>query len=798
MDARNRRRQEQLQHGREREERRRARQLSRAHAHLHQPTPVPGSEVNDATGGIDEYGAIPSRGSNGGSRMPLGSISVNKADSRFGGAGNDDISPQQLQQQQRQQNNGNVAILPAGNSDGLAIRPLMTIEAAVPSSAMSTLTTPTLISPNAAAAAAAADYPSHANAILPQSHAHANDGIYNTNNNIYDDEDHDDENIPPMRPTNRTGVSNNNVNNMALVSPDGYNRRTTNNNARGTSRQSTAAAAAAAFGRIPSAALSNSNTPMSSSSSVEQSSIDNNHRGGRRRHQQHQQQHPQGFAITNNDYDERSITSSSSDSEMSMLSTALSVAGIDLDDHHHHTHRHNPHHRHHNPIRFDSRSSTRPSSTDIVGTAASSSHNRHEHNTTNNDRDLNIHRGDSSSSRNARPTSQAAVNDLKIRLAETATQLTTVEDELRQRVEVEGSLRFAVDILRNRLNIRRVRDNKRRGEGGGTGSGGTIRGDASTPQDLEEKEELEIVTDMLSELGLSGPPSQQAALIARQMEDSELRTEGLRSRLAKSEKERTAVEQELKERNQSISELRAELHTVKSKLTIAERRAEKDKAKLEKRCNSLDSSKKVLKDELQRFKSQLELVADMKPGDDYDDAVAAAAAAIAASGDKSGVVEQLSLHQTASAEEQETLEARAKAKVLLSLRKEADFTYQGAVKDLEAMISQVYKQELKAEIDAANKSGENVNGKAKKREGPQELEATQRLSELSSQRLDEVGEDFKLLLSTRNRMLQLHEKIKNQCDSILTMSENANETERGRRDSAAPAVDHPSSQLGAC
>ena len=474
-----------------------------------------------------------------------------------------------------------------------------------------------------------------------------------------------------------------------------------------------------------------------------------------------------------------------------MLSTALSVTGIDLDDHHHHRHTR----RHHNPHnRSDGRSSTRSSSRDVGTAAVSSRDRRHSNTVTNNDRDLNIHRGGGSSSRHARPTSQAAVNDLKIRLAETATQLTTVEDELRQRVEVEGSLRFAIDILRNRLNIRRVRDNKRRGGGGGTGSGGTVRDDdASSPQDLEEKEELEIVTDMLSELGLSGPPSQQAVNIARQMEDSELRTEGLRSRLAKSEKERAATEQELKDRSHSVSELRAELHTVKSKLAIAEKRAEKEKAKLEKRCNSLESSKKVLKDELQRFKSQLELVADMKPGagdDYYDDAVAAAAAAIAASGSKgrSSVVDQL---QTPSAEEQETLEARAKAKVLLSLRKEADFTYQGAVKDLEAMISQVYKQELKAEIDATTGSGENANGEGNKKREPQ-------LSALSSQRLDEVGEDFKLLLSTRDRMIKLHEKIKKQCDSILVMNEIGSEAGRGRQDAATRTAKYRSSRPGAC
>ena len=588
-------------------------------------------------------------------------------------------------------------------------------------------------------------YPSRVRSILPQSHAHGNDGLYNTNENICDDEDNGDENIPPtdMRPTSRS----------ALVSPP------------------------PAAGRIPSRALSNSNTSMPSSSSVEQSSIDNNDRGGGR--------HQHGFAMANDDYDERSITPSSSDSEMSMLSTALSVTGIDLDDHHHHRHTR----RHHNPHnRSDGRSSTRSSSRDVGTAAVSSRDRRHSNTVTNNDRDLNIHRGGGSSSRHARPTSQAAVNDLKIRLAETATQLTTVEDELRQRVEVEGSLRFAIDILRNRLNIRRVHDNKRRG------GGSTVRDDdASSPQDLEEKEELEIVTDMLSELGLSGPPSQQAVNIARQMEDSELRTEGLRSRLAKSEKERAATEQELKDRSHSVSELRAELHTVKSKLAIAEKRAEKEKAKLEKRCNSLESSKKVLKDELQRFKSQLELVADMKPGagdDYYDDAVAAAAAAIAASGSKgrSSVVDQL---QTPSAEEQETLEARAKAKVLLSLRKEADFTYQGAVKDLEAMISQVYKQELKAEIDATTGSGENANGEGNKKREPQ-------LSALSSQRLDEVGEDFKLLLSTRDRMIKLHEKIKKQCDSILVMNEIGSEAGRGRQDAATRTAKYRSSRPGAC
>ena len=341
---------------------------------------------------------------------------------------------------------------------------------------------------------------------------------------------------------------------------------------------------------------------------------------------------------------------------------------------------------------------------------------------------------------------------------------------------MEGSLRFAIDILRNRLNIRRSRDNQRRGERG-------VAGSARSSQDLEEREDIEIVTEMLTELGLSGPPSQQAAQIARQMEDSELRTEGLRSRLSKTEKERTAAERELRERNQTISELRAELHTVKSKLTIAERRAEKDKAKLEKRCDSLESSKKVLKDELQRFKSQLELVADIKPGNDYDDAVAAAAAAIAASGGsrKGGIVDQLHLRQTPSAEKQETLEARAKAKVLLSLEKEADVAYQGAVKEMEAMISQVYKQELKAEIGATAGRGDNADGEAQKRKGPQrQVEGSQQLSELSTQRLDEVGEDFKLLLSTRDRMIRLHEKIKRQCDSILASSENTAEKESGR------------------
>lgn len=768
MEARNRRRQEQLLHEREREERRRARQLSRAnraHTHLHhqqqlQSLVIPGSSEMYETGAPDEYArdVIPSTGRSGSNdrdRMPLGNISVNKVDSH---PGDMMVSPLHEQQHQQPYTTNAAAIVPAGrsrsdigigNRDNHSIRPLMTIEAAVPSSAMSTLTTPTLVSPSA---------------VLPQ--PYANNGIHNLDS-IHDedhrdnnDDDIDDENIPPMRtsrPT-RTGASgsssSNVVNTTALVSPDGYSsRRTTSNmahvhNDRNSSRRSA--------------------PPPSSSSSVEQSSIDNNDMEGTR--QQYQQQHRQGFASIDNDYDDQSRASSSSDSEMSMLSTALSISGIDLEDGHRQSRRRHDHRRHlDNPA-----SRTRLSSSWGGSTAVASSHNRRQHN---NDRELNIHRGDSSSSRHTQPTSQAAVNDLKIRLADTATQLTTVEDELRQRVEVEGSLRFAIDILRNRLNIRRNRDNQRRGERGGTES-------ARSSQDSEEREDIEVVTEMLTELGLSGPPSQQAAQIARQMEDSELRTEGLRSRLAKTEKERTAAEHELRERNQTISELRAELHTVKSKLTIAERRAEKDKAKLEKRCDGLESSKKVLKDELQRFKSQLELVANIKPGNDYDDAVAAAAAAIAASGEsrKGGLVDQLRLRQTPSAEEQETLEARAKAKVLLSLQKEADLAYQGSVKEMEAMISQVYKQELKAEIDGAAGRGDNANGEVQKRKGPQQQveESQQQLSELSTQRLDEVGEDFKLLLSTRDRMIKLHEKIKRQCDSILATSENAAEKEAGR------------------
>jgi len=160
-----------------------------------------------------------------------------------------------------------------------------------------------------------------------------------------------------------------------------------------------------------------------------------------------------------------------------------------------------------------------------------------------------------------------------------------------------------------------------------------------------------------------------------------------------------------------------------------------------------------------------------------------ASAAIAASGGsrKGGIVDQLRLRQAPSAEEQETLEARAKAKVLLSLREEADVAYQGAVKEMEAMISQVYKQELKAEISATTGRGDNANGDAQKRKGPQrQVEGSQQLSELSTQRLDEVGEDFKLLLSTRDRMIRLHEKIKRQCDSILASSENTAEKESGR------------------
>ena len=722
-------------------------------------------------GAPDEYArdVIPSTGrgsssSNDRDRMPLGNISNNKVDSHPA----DIVSPLHPQQPY---NANAAAILPAGRSrsdigigigigsrDNHSIRPLMTIEAAVPSSAMSTLTTPTLVSPSA---------------VQPQSYAnngiHNLDSIHDEDRHVYNDDhdiDIDDENIPPVRTSTRTstrasGSSNNVVNTTALVSPDGYSsRRTTTNNARVHNNRN---------------ASHRSAPPPSSSSSVEQSSIDNNDMEGARQQYQ-QEQHRQGFATIDNNYDDQSRASSSSDSEMSMLSTALSIAGIDLEDDHRHSgsRRHHDHQRRHLNDPTRTANSTRPSSSRGGSTAVASSHNRRQHN---NDRDLNIHRGDSSSSRNALPTSQAAVNDLKIRLADTATQLTTVEDELRQRVEVEGSLRFAIDILRNRLNIRRSRDNQRRGERGGADS-------ARSSQDLEEREDIEIVTEMLTELGLSGPPSQQAAQIARQMEDSELRTEGLRSRLAKTEKERTEAERELRERNQTISELRAELHTVRSKLTIAERRAEKDKAKLEKRCDGLESSKKVLKDELQRFKSQLEVVANIKPGNDYDDAVAAAAAAIAASGGsrKGGIVDQLRLHQTPSAEEQETLEARAKAKVLLSLREEADVAYQGAVKEMEAMISQVYKQELKAEIDAAAGRGDNANGESKKRKGPQQqVEGSQQqLSELSSQRLDEVGEDFKLLLSTRDRMILLHEKIKKQCDSILGTSENAAEKEAGR------------------
>mmetsp|Transcript_19610 Transcript_19610/g.42719 ORF Transcript_19610/g.42719 Transcript_19610/m.42719 type:complete len:684 (+) Transcript_19610:373-2424(+) len=403
-----------------------------------------------------------------------------------------------------------------------------------------------------------------------------------------------------------------------------------------------------------------------------------------------------------NNYDEVNEIddSSSTNSELSMLSTALSVSGIDL-----------------------------------PRQASSLSH-----------------------------PNGAQIDELKLRLAETATQLTTAEDELRQRVEVEGSLRFAVDVLRKRLTIRSIKSKSMPPDGTGDRRR-QLDADQDSPDD-EEQEELESVQEMLSSLGLRGPPSQQAARMAREMEDSELRTEGLRARLLKSDQQRKVAETRLRERNASVAELKAEIDLVKSKLGITQKRAEKEKVKLERRCMNLEASKAELKAELERFKNQLELVAAIKPSDESSGADAAAA-----SSDR-----QLALSRKPSADEQETLEARAKAKVLLSLRKEADFTYKGAVKELEAMISQVYAKELKAEINAAT-GEEGVEASA-----VAQSKTTRELSELSCQRIDAVGEDFKLLLSTRDRMLKLHEKIKTQCESILAMSDTANEMEAGRWD----------------
>lgn len=581
------------------------------------------------------------------------------------------------------------------NSTAAKRTPLMTIDINtqhVPSSAMSTITTPT--------------------AVEMMHHADSN----NTNSNRFPLPQMDNqENVspPPTTHANTNIVTSRNGTEQrrqaaVLVSPDGpvTSTRATNARSRSSSRPSTNVGRSAATRRNPTMP----NTTTTSASTTRQQQQQQQEEESRRsrilamvevmsteysydddddNEQEQQQVHNNLNYEEVNEIDD----SSSTNSELSMLSTALSVSGIDLP-------------------------------------RQSSSSHRHPNG--------------------------AQIEELKLRLAETATQLTTAEDELRQRVEVEGSLRFAVDVLRKRVNIRNIKSMPPDGIGDKQ---------LDADQDSDEQEELESVREMLSSLGLRGPPSQQAARVARDMEDSELRTEGLRARLLKSDQQRKIAETRLRERNASVAELKAEIDLVKSKLGITQKRAEKEKVKLERRCMNLEASKKELKTELERFKNQLELVADIKPSDESGDADAATSSN-----------HQVALSRKPSVEEQETLEARAKAKVLLSLRKEADFTYQGAVKDLEAMISQVYAKELKAEIDAAT-GEEGVEASA-----AAQSKATGKLSELSCQRIDAVGEDFKLLLSTRDRMLKLHEKIKNQCDSILAMPDATNDMEAGRWD----------------
>ena len=635
MDARNRRRQQQLQEQRQREGQRRLRRQSRGL--------TPASELSVSGG-------------------RLGVVSSNSN----------------------------------SNNNALAQRkPLMTIDVNtrhVPSSAMSTITTPTVLDGH----------------VVPHHH--------------HQQQQQGQENIPPITTTtsmSRTGRQQPpTVVTPALVSPDGplHDRHPATTDEAGGSafgNTLTRARTAAAAQQQPSrrSRILSVSPDMADLMSTEYSDDDsddlvvtdteneNNFHGN----------NVYNDINDEDDYNDQDLDDDEDDDDdsvQSMLSTALSVAGIDLQDTRTHTTRHG-------------------------------------------------------NSRNNPPhPASSQIDELKVRLAETATQLTTAEDELRQRVEIEGSLRFAVDVLRKRLHIRKASGNK----------------STSKPLDDEDdEEEVQSVQEMLADLGLRGPPSQQAARIAREMEDSDLRTEGLRARLAKSEQQRTHAESQLRERNATVSELRAEIEVVRSKLHIAERRGEKDRMKLERRCHTLEASRRELKEELERFKNQLELVADIKPSGE------GAAAAAAASG-----ANQQALVLTPSAEEQETLEARAKAKVLLSLRKEADFTYKGAVQDLEAMISQVYAKELKAEIDAATEEGVKAAAAAG---GLRQSEMTQKLSELSTQRIDEVGKDFKLLLSTRDRMLKLHEKIKKQCDSILSMSDTSKEVEAGRWDVAAQV--HP-------
>ena len=366
-------------------------------------------------------------------------------------------------------------------------------------------------------------------------------------------------------------------------------------------------------------------------------------------------------------------------------------------------------------------------------------------------------------------TDEKLIENLRSRLAETSTQLTTVEDELRQTSERETSLRYAVNVLGRKGLDGDGNGQAGRGQGGaqswgrgarrrrqeGAGAGGerNVGGEAENEDEDEDSfDELTSVTELLHDMGIRGPTSGGTAQVAVQVGRAKARAGSMSSRLATSERDRKRAQEALGRRDATVTKLRESVESAREQLNVVSKRAAKEKAGMEKRVREAEMREGELKRELDRFQGMLQALAQV---DANGGETTGAAAAVQTEPHYRGP-----LHPAAKAESKRE-QVRAKARALLSLRREAEDTYEGAKENLEKMVARVYAQEVP-------RSGGGGGAGDKENRGPNpNLLLKKGKSGVDASRVDEVAEDFRILLETRGRMLDLHNRIRKKCEAIL-------------------------------
>ena len=224
------------------------------------------------------------------------------------------------------------------------------------------------------------------------------------------------------------------------------------------------------------------------------------------------------------------------------------------------------------------------------------------------------------------------------------------------------------------------------------------------------------------------------------------------SRLATSERDRKRAQEALGRRDATVTKLRESVESAREQLNVVSKRAAKEKAGMEKRVREAEMREGELKRELDRFQGMLQALAQV---DANGGETTGAAAAVQPEPHYRGP-----LHPAAKAESKRE-QVRAKARALLSLRREAEDTYEGAKENLEKMVARVYAQEVP-------RSGGGGGSGDKENRGPNpNLLLKKGKSGVDASRVDEVAEDFRILLETRGRMLDLHNRIRKKCEAIL-------------------------------